>query len=294
MIAPGSPEWLKLITPSKVPAILGVSRFKSQYSLWHEMAGLVEPEPIKAAQQDDFDYGHACELAAREYWQFKNPGWRISRGEVQMSDPSLPFPNLATIDLRASRGRARRVVEVKTARDLEEYGDDGSGELPVDYAAQVLTQMLITGYTDPANLVLWPSYGRPRIYTIAYDLPVAQHIVSRCTEWHASLIAGDPPDLDDTVSCYKTVKAMHPDIDGSTTELDPELAADYLRADAAAKAADVHARGLKTRVLDAMGNSQHAVVGTAKVARRQPNKYGVSLVPSKTNPDQLTTGENAA
>ncbi len=55
--APGSPEWLQLITASKIPSILGISRFKSQFSLWHEMAGNVETEPISKAQQDDFDYG---------------------------------------------------------------------------------------------------------------------------------------------------------------------------------------------------------------------------------------------
>ena len=41
---PGSDEWLRRVTASKVPAILGVSRFKSQYTLWHEMAGLVDVE----------------------------------------------------------------------------------------------------------------------------------------------------------------------------------------------------------------------------------------------------------
>ncbi|MER2224040.1 MAG: hypothetical protein ABS976_20875, partial [Rhodococcus sp. (in: high G+C Gram-positive bacteria)] len=52
---PGSPEWLKLITASKIPSILGISRFKSQFSLWHEMAGNLPSEPIGMAQQDDFD-----------------------------------------------------------------------------------------------------------------------------------------------------------------------------------------------------------------------------------------------
>lgn len=292
-IEPGSPEWLRLITPSKVPAILGVSRWTSQYTLWHEMAGLVERKPASADQQDDWDYGHACEIAAREYWLWKNPGWRISRGEVQISNDALPFANLATVDLRASRGRARRCVEVKTARDLQEFGDDGSGEVPIDYAAQVLTQQLISRWRDPANLVLWPQYGKPRIYTVEWNQELADIIVARCVAWEQSLRDGVPPDLDDSVTTYETVKALHPEIDGSTTELDPALAADYLRADAEAKASEKRARGLKTRVLDAMGHSQYAVVGNSKVARRQPNKYSISLVPnSKTNPETL--GEPAA
>ncbi|AMU76918.1 hypothetical protein BKG58_09965 [Mycobacteroides abscessus subsp. abscessus] len=294
MIEPGSPGWLKVVTPSKVPSILGISRWKSQYTLWHEMAGIITPAPISVARQDDFDYGHACELAAREYWKFKNPGWRISQGEVQCSNDDLPFANLATIDLRGSRGSLRRVVEVKTARDLGEFGDDGSGELPRDYAAQILAQMLITGWHETADLVCWAQYGKPRIYHVEWNQKVADGIAEACLQWERSIANGSRPALDNTVSTYETVKALHPDIDGSTTELDSDLAIEYLAADREAKAAERHALGLKTRVLDAMGNSQHAVVGDHKIARRQPNKYGVSLVPNpKTDPQSIPTKEIA-
>ena len=51
------------MTASKIPSILGISRFKSQFALWHEMAGLVDPEPISESTQELFDYGHAAELA---------------------------------------------------------------------------------------------------------------------------------------------------------------------------------------------------------------------------------------
>lgn len=294
MIEPGSPEWVRIITPSKVPSILGISRWKSQYTLWHEMAGIVEPAPISDARQDDFDYGHACELAAREYWKFKNPGWRISQREVQLTNHDLPFDNLATVDLRGSRGQLRRVVEVKTARDLGEFGDDGSGEIPRDYAAQILMQMLITGWHDRADLVCWPQYGKPRIYHVEWDAEIADAVVQHCLAWTRSLADGDKPELDNTVSTYETVKALHPDIDGSTTELDVMLAIGYLTSDATAKEAAKQAQWFKTRMLDAMGNSQHAVVGDQKIARRQPNKSGVSLVPNtKTNPETITTKETA-
>ncbi len=91
---PGSDEWRKVVSPSKIPALLGVSRFRSQYTVWHEMAGLVAPEPIAEARQDDFDYGHACELAAREYWLYKNP--RVAavprRSRLHQRRPVVPEP----------------------------------------------------------------------------------------------------------------------------------------------------------------------------------------------------------
>lgn len=286
-IAPGSPEWLQLITPSKVPSILGVSRFKSQYTLWHEMAGIVDPAPISEQQQDDYDYGHAAEAAAAEYWKWKNPGWRLSRGEVQLRNAGLPFPHVATIDRRGSRGRSRRVVEVKTARDLYEYGDDGSGEVPVDYAVQVATQQLITGWHDDADLVVWPQYGKPRIYKVEFDAQVAATIVARCEQWLASLAAGTPPELDDSITCYETVRAMHPDIDDIDVEIDRDLAVDFLALDAERKEIEKAARGAKTKILDAMGRAKTATVDGLKVADRRPGKHSIALYPNHKNFDQI-------
>ncbi|WP_100459007.1 YqaJ viral recombinase family protein [Mycobacteroides abscessus] len=290
MIEPGSPEWLKVVTPSKVPSILGISRWKSQYTLWHEMAGVIEPAPITAARQDDFDYGHACELAAREYWKFKNPGWRISQGEVQCSNDDLPFANLATIDLRGSRGSLRRVVEVKTARDLGEFGDDGSGEMPRDYAAQVLMQMLITGWHETADLVCWAQYGKPRIYHVEWDAELAEWLIAECVEWMKSLEAGEKPPLDNTVSTYETVRAMHPDIEkGTEVQIPPAEAYELLTADGALKAAEKQLRGQKTALLDQMGDAQYAMVGDIKIADRRPHAKGsVALVLATKNIQQLS------
>ncbi|ROZ49362.1 hypothetical protein EEB13_05405 [Rhodococcus sp. WS3] len=285
---PGSPEWLKLVTASKIPSILGISRFKSQFALWHEMAGNVPSEPISESRQDDFDYGHAVELAAAEYWRYKNDGWVISRGEVQYTDDALEFGNAATIDGRASRGAWRRIVEIKTARDLEEWGDDGSGEVPADYAAQVIWQQLITGWHEPANIVLWPQYGKPKIYSIEYDAQIAASILTLVREWNASLASGIPPELDDSITTYETVRRLHPEIDGREVQLDAALAHDYLTAVTDDKEITKRLRGLKTRVLDAMGNAQTAVVVDLKIATRSPARGDAIALRSNTKADPAT------
>ncbi|YCU56695.1 hypothetical protein ACRYGV_18125 [Mycobacteroides abscessus] len=84
-LQPGSAQWSKVITPSKVAAILGVSRYESAYRLWHRMQGLVDPEPPKEV----FDIGHDLEAYAANRWRRRNLGWRLSEGEVQVHiDPT--------------------------------------------------------------------------------------------------------------------------------------------------------------------------------------------------------------
>lgn len=288
-LAPGSPAWVRTITASKVPAILGMSRFQSQFSLWHEMAGLVEPAPVSEQQQELFDYGHAVEVAAAEYWRYRNPGWRLSRSEVSYSDPSLPFPNQVTIDRRASRGRSRRIVEVKSARSLEDWGDDGSGETPADYAAQVITQQHISGITADADLVLWPTYGRPRVYTIVYDREVAEQIIDRCTAWWESIKAGTPPELDDTITTYETLRRLHPDVDrGAEVEVSVDDALELLQASRDEKSVAKAARGAKSRILAAAGSAQYVTCRGVRVADRRGNSAGsVSLYPNTKVLDEL-------
>lgn len=286
-IAPGSEEWSRLITPSKVAAILGVSRFESKYRLWHRMKGLVDPEPPK----DIFDIGHDYEPAAANRWIRKNPGWRLSRGEVQvvLEDSQFGFPAAVTLDRRAARGKSRRVVEFKTARHVEEWGDDLTDQCPEDYAAQVLTQMLFTGYTKlPGHLLVLTSYFGDHIYEIPFDPEVGDWIVTQCREFWDSLAGDEPPDLDNTVATYECVRALHPDIDGTTVQYDAEQAWRVLQFAADVDANEQCLRGAKTRLLDAMGNAQVAQVGDIKLADRRANgKGGVSLYLAKKNLHQI-------
>ena len=288
-LKPGSPTWVRTITASKVPAILGMSRFQSQFSLWHEMAGLVEPAPVTEAKQELFDYGHAVEVAAAEYWRFRNPGWRLSRSEVAYTDPALPFPNQVTIDRRASRGSSRRIVEMKSARSLEDWGDDGSGETPADYAAQVITQQHISGLTADADLVLWPTYGHPRVYTIVYDRAVAEHIVERCAAWWESIKSGNPPELDDSITTYETLRRLHPDVDrGAEVEVDLADAIELLQSGHDEKEVKKVARGAKSRILAAAGDAQYVTCRGVRVADRRGNSAGtVSLYPNTKVLDEL-------
>lgn len=288
-IEPGSPEWLELITPSKVAAICGVSRWESPFRLWHRMKGNVPPEPPK----DAFDVGHDMEPYAANRWRRKNPGWLLSPGEVQFSiDPShFGFPAAVTLDRRAVRGSSRRVVEAKIARtitDLEQWGDDLTGDCPEDYALQVTAQRVFVTAAQRGRPVAWESlshliaigpFYNDRLYEIECDPSVVAWMIGECVAFHRSLELDEAPDLDNKPQTYECLRQLHPDIDaGVDVSLDPELAAAFLAAKAGEKQAKADAQGVINRVAAAMGNAQYAKVGAVTVADRRNNgKGGVSL-----------------
>lgn len=271
LLLPGSDEWRRTLSPSKGATILGVSRFDSPYALWHRTKGLVAPEPDK----DIFAVGHAFEPALAYLWKEANPGWNLSPGEVQVQRDYDGVPALATIDRRASRGSFRRVVEFKTARKLEEWGDDFTDQAPADYVCQVTMQMHMTGYREhPAHLMVMGPFFQSHIYEIAYNPALADAIMAGCINFWRSLEQDTPPDLDDTKATYSCVRELHPDIDGTEVQLDPELAIGYLTAVADEKEVTARLRGYKSRVLAAMRNAQQANCFDQKVATRGPHGRG--------------------
>jgi predicted phage-related endonuclease len=276
----GSEEWLRTITPSKVPVILGVSRFDSPYRLWHRMTGRVAPEP----ENDRFDMGHDFEPAMAAMWKRRNPDWQLSPGEVQLPVPAMRFgfPALTTLDRRARKGRARKVVQFKTVRDMDEWGEYDTDEAPAYVVAQVITEMAFSGYTaHPASvLALGPFYERPRLFNIPFQPRLWATILPRLQEWHDSMRLAEPPDLDDTVATYDCLRQLHPDIEeGAEVLLEPADAERVRIAHANHELAKAQLQADKNWLLDTMGKAQYAKVGTDVVARRQRGSHGsVSLV----------------
>ena len=242
------------------------------------MKGLTEPEP----PADRFDVGHAAEQMLAELWRIQNEGWQLSPGEVQLRN-DFGFPTMATIDRRARRGRARKVVEFKTARDLSEWGDFGSDEAPADYVAQVQWEMHVTGYTkQPADLLVMGPFFEHFTYHIPYDPALCMDVEEACREFYDSLRSDTPPDLDDSVPTYDCVRALNPNLEDRVVEFDAAFAGELLSVEREFKALEARYRGLKSRALDAMGTAREAVVGTHKVARRQSNGKGsISLYLNK-------------
>lgn len=277
-IQPGSPEHLRRISPSKVAAICGVSRWHSAYTTWLRMKGWIKPEP----DSDQFRVGHAYEMALAELWRIEHPGWKLSPGEVQYVHSDLGFDAVCTLDRRACRGKGRRVVELKTARDLYEWGDPHlDGDCPADYALQVQAEQLLSGHTGTADLMVMGPYFQHHTYPISFDEKVAAWMVGECSKFWASLDADTPPDLDDSVSSYAAVRELHPHIDaGAVCEIPESLAIDYCAANNDAKAADRVLRGLKSKMLAEAGSAQYVVCNGERVAARQPHpRGGISLVP---------------
>lgn len=268
-----------MITASKIPAILGISRYKSQFALWHEMAGTIEPTPMDPRRAA---WGHAAELAIAQQWATVHPDWKLNPmrgGTCELAyTTDHGFPTLATIDRRAYCRGVFHIIECKTARDLNDWGREGEPDaVPADYLAQVIWQMGQSGIHEATIGVL--AYGSgPEFHPVEWNPEMYELIVEKAAEWHQSLIDGAEPELDGTTATYETVRGLHPDIDkGTEVEIPQDMATDYLAAVAAEKEAKTELNLQKSRMLKLMGNTHKAMCEGQKIADRRPTAKGVAI-----------------
>lgn len=286
---PGSPEWCRMVTASKVAGILGESNYATPYSTHCLMNG--HKEDI-SGMTDRFNAGHAFEGAMADWLLLNHPEWRLSRGEVQVTNPHLPFPNAATPDRIATVKNARRspqnsrTVQFKTVQDWDEWANLTDETIPTDWLIQVTWEMLVSGLTEnPAVLFTLGPYYAHREFLIEYDPDFARVLAEHVGKFLLTL-DGEPP-APTAPNDYKIAKLRHPDIDDDAepVTLDAGLAADWCRAKTAQKEADAAARRAKAesetigaKVLEAMaGGAEATDPDGVVVATRSATKRGVQL-----------------
>lgn len=286
-LTPGSPEWLRCMTASKVAAVLGLSPWESRFSLWHRMAGLIDAE----AETDLHRRGHYLEPAVAAWFADQHPEYQLGNAATWAHRDRLW--QVATPDRTLHLTHAvapAAVLECKTAANDEEWGEPGSDDIPVGYRAQVMWQMDVLGVpvAHVAVLTSWLEFAE---YVVAYDPGEAALIRGECERFMASLPGGSAeqrPDLDEHSATYVAVRQLHPDIDGGDVDLPEPLADRYCRARAASAAADAEKAAVTTAVADAMGNAKRARAAGITVATRQAKAGGTPyLVAGRKLPTHL-------
>jgi putative phage-type endonuclease len=287
-LTPGSPEWARLITASKVAAILGVSPWESPRSLWHMMRGDIERPATNEAQSR----GHYLEPAILAWWRDQHDvvghGVWDEQPTYTMGDWAAATPDAAcAIGTHGEADWHRVLVEAKSAAYDDDWGDPGTDAIPAYYLVQVQWQMHVSGIRRCYVPVL-TSRLRFLEYVVDYDEATGPLLERRCREFYDSLSGDVPPELDDSMATFETMRKLHPDIDAKTSiELPPEVATELVEAIAAKTDADARDRLARSTVLDLMGRANWADCNGVRIARRQPNKTGVSFVPVAKNTDFL-------
>lgn len=270
-LSPGSDAWLKLVTASKVPAIVGDSPWDSPYSIWMKMAGRLPREKTT----DAMIRGTLLEPAILNWWREKHPEYPKTEEQVifRKEDWLLITPDMIATDEQD----VSVVVEAKSASRLDNWGDPGTNEIPAYYRAQVQMQLHVTGLKKAFVPVIGP-YLEFREYVVDADEAYGRELEEYCRWFHGTLKAGTPPPLDKHPATYDAVRRVHEGIeDGVAVELDKGLAVEYIASLSGFTEAEIRMKAAKAEVLDLMKKAEFALCEGEIVAKRKRNRYNVHL-----------------
>jgi putative phage-type endonuclease len=216
----GRERWLaerrKGIGGTDAAAILGLSKYRTAYDVWLEKRGEAPDEA--PARSERLWWGRELEaLIAKRYSQ--ETGRLLLDPEKVFVHPDYP-ELLGTPDRLVAR--ERRGLEIKTASThvAEEWGAQGTDEVPPAYAAQVIHYMAVTGLPvwDIAVLVGGNDF---RVYTVARNAELERAFIERLREWwQAHVVGGLRPDITGADSTTELLNRRFP------REVGPMLDAD--------------------------------------------------------------------
>lgn len=190
------------IGASEAAAALGLNPYRTPLEVWMNKKGLLEIEETPSMR-----LGTRLEPVIAEMYQ-DHTGLELEPA------PTLFYTKnpiiFATPD-RIVKGR-HKGLEIKTAnaRMAEQWGEEGTDEVPHYYLIQCILCMAVTDLPewDVAALIGGSDF---RIYTIHRDLDIEKTIIERLLEWWEMYIVGNrEPEIDPSRSCAEYLAAKYP------------------------------------------------------------------------------------
>lgn len=275
-----SPEWhefrASVIGSSDVAAILGLSGFKSAYTLWHEKAGLLTPLEPDERMKRKLAYGHHMEpfiagLFAERHPEFsvqETGSWRNVKRPWQGCNPD----RLLALDTDTDNLEFTSVMELKTFPTLADWADG----VPAGYRAQLLWQMDTFGFRHGYIAAYANMSGDYVEYEFELDPFEADAVRARVQAFTESIDEGILPDIDGSADTYQSIRRLNPSLTPKQEVQIPEdVAESYLAARENYKAADSELTRWKGHLLAHMGTAQYAFHGEQKLASRVAVRDGV-------------------
>ena len=172
-------------------AILGLSPWRTPLQVWREKTGQEQP----SVETDAMRWGQLLEdVVAEEY--ARQTGRKIRRVRRTLRHPTVRVA-LAHLDREiVADDKGPGVLEVKTTwARTDEWGEEGTDEVPAGYAAQVTHYLAVTGRRWGEIAVLWLRERRLGVYRIEPEPDVLRGLLEYEQEWWERHVeAGVPPE----------------------------------------------------------------------------------------------------
>lgn len=277
--APGTDEWKRKITASKVASVVCKSPWTSKFALHAEMTGRYEADPINPAV---LEFGNLAEPLVAQWYQLHNPGVEVreckKRGTpvwwvARDSEDFAATPDRILVD--KATGEVTALLEIKTARVASEWGEEDTDEIPEHYRLQALWQMKCTGVKTVIFAVLHAGL-RFATYRVEWDYTDVAWLEAEATVFMDAVRSGKTPSYAEepaAFSTYEVLRYYFPECNGESVLLSDDVIYKARRAKRLKRLANTADAIAKNALAAQMGNASAGVdYANRTVARRSQRK----------------------
>ncbi|MEU0992316.1 lambda-exonuclease family protein [Streptomyces sp. NPDC005953] len=279
---PGTPDWHAAraagIGGSEIAAVLGLSPHESRFSLWHRKKGLIGP----VEESPQMRWGKKHEPTICDEFAELHAGWKI-RPSPTYASVERPWhivnPDRLLLD---DFGDIAAILEAKTSRDAEGWGEPGSDDIPIHYRTQCLWYLDVLG-VDRCHVAVLIAGCEYREYEIWADDAEASLMREAGAEFMRTLAENERPDIDGHSATYQAIRELPDGLDDVDVEIPTALRDRWHAAQDAAWVAEDELITCKGLLLDHIGTGRRAVCENARVATRTVRDGSTyQLMPART------------
>lgn len=257
-----TPAWYaarqERVSASEIAAILGLAPYVSAFDLWwHKRTGADSQSENKSMRRgrrhepliiEDFKEEHpeffvepaGLVVSNDRPWQVCTPDGLVYEEPYAYADPDEDKQPIA-------------VLEAKTDGDRSAWGEEGSGDIPIQYRCQVLWQMDTLGL-GVAYVPVW--FGvEYKEFVVEYDETDVKLMREAAEQFLDDVRNDRQPDIDAHHATRRRLKHLHPQLSDEIAEVPATLIRQYQRAKRLRDAAQERMNLAENRVRNHMGTA---------------------------------------
>lgn len=256
-----SDEWheaRKGVAGSLISSIMGHNPWRSAYTAYHEVQGLLDRESDGPSMA--MKLGTVFEAPIRDLWVHENKEWfkaaHTTGTWASVKHPEFKANPDAIIEWTDG---SLTLLEIKFSRNP-------MNELPLHYYDQVMWYLHVLGL--PKGILVACANGEIVEHEVEYDEAYAQKLEDAALLWLEHLKTGQVPDWDGSTSTYETVRELSEGIFDGDIELG-ELYEELIAAKENYDVANDKFTMAKSKVLDLMNGTRVGLYQGDKVLQLQ-------------------------
>jgi hypothetical protein len=222
------------------------------------------------------EWGSRLEDAVAQKWQDDHDGylaektgtWRHADREWQRATPD----RIVTWE-----GFPGRLLEVKTSPFGDEWGPDGSDQVPLHYRCQVIWQQDTLGLYDRTDVAVLIGGWDYRVLHVEYDETDAKVMRDAAERFLDDVRQGNRPPIDGADATYQTIRVQPDGLEDRDVEIPFGTVARWDAAYEAAQITDAELAKVRAEVLDLIGTGKRAVCEGRRIAYRTVRDDGTTL-----------------